>query len=276
MRISRKIERDSQEKDVQSFHLTPMSDISANMFAAFLLMLLALFSTLGSTTALRSGVTPPPPSAATISKRQIVPAAQAVQMLYDRLHPDDHVSIDVHDRGVLLLSGANSRWLDSSNDDFDAEVDAFLARAQRGDRDAIQVFVIAHGAYRSVSRVLTRGRRSFREISVPDALCATDRSDWSRDYLSLKASARSPAEFKVALTRLLTTHRGRELAAWTWRDEVEALVAAGGFGAPMDRAGPLQLLQHALAWLAWAARLSGVATLLAFVVWIEMRNAPRA
>jgi hypothetical protein len=238
-----------------AFGLTALSDVSANIFAAFLLMWFAMIAE-GTATSLRVE------SDVVASQRALAPPDRVLRLLYDRLTAPQGVSLDIGPQRVAVVRGDETQWIDAAN------TQALARMAAAAPREELRVFVIAHAAYPATIGALTGAQRHWKEISVPDALCASDRRDWSPEFLALKESAVDFQSFKRGLARLLTTKRGRDQAQRTWDDYAAARASEATPVYAFD--GAVRLWRALPLLIGFAA----VLACLCFIVHVETRSPP--
>jgi len=258
---------DEAEREEPTFRLTALSDVSANIFAAFLLILLTLLAS-GDEFAPHAPISVENRGSSHLEKpiiiphRAIAPADLVVHMLYERLMSPQGVSLDLRADGVHIRADGRTRWIAA------ADTSALTQAAREFPRVRIRIFVIAHGSYRNAIDALTQADLQWDEISVPDALCAPDRSDWSEAFFALEEANPTFQGFKTALSRLLTTRRGPVASERLWNDNRDAVVEAARLRDALDS---LKSSIGALRLLACAAVLF---VCIGFIAWIETR-APR-
>ena len=239
---------------------TVLSDLSANVFAALLLILLILLQA----DAQPDVVTPPPrephPVEATteLHSRLRVPmgSRDLVAFLYDRRPGADGLSLDLTEGGIA--GGQSGR-----------PVVDLLSGTDPG--QPIRLYVFSQARYEAVTDVLAQAGRRWQEVSVPRALRDPTTGGWSRDFLALLDRRPERSRFRDDLARLLAAAPGPLVP--------DGGVSAGGgssrsgMGTPSALGEPLldRLLRWLGAVLGIVALLSGVATVAA----IEML-VPRA
>jgi len=219
-----------------------ISDVSANIFAVFILILVIL---------LANARPPPPPAQSAPSsidamrdlhavERAPVRAGDMVEML--RGHAGSGtVNVDLFDGRIEIAGMGNNTplVLDVRRDGGRAMLDRLdgILRGQ-GASMPVRLFVFSNRWYAPVTARLTAAGRSWDEVSVPQALRATaggrTGDAWSNAFLDLVSRNLDRDRFRVALSRLLA---GSGASADQNRRSSGAPPAGGAAGAPGTAAG---------------------------------------
>lgn len=191
-------------------HFSVLSDLSANVFAALLLILIVLLQV--HVTAERAGrpSTPPPPrhfdAAAGLgaTEHRALDPAGLVDLLRRRGPDQRGLSFDVADRGLGLpgLGPEPERWI--KGEEIGPVLDGALGRG--GDRVPVRLYVFSNRWFADVTAALRRHGFAWTDLSIPRALrVAADGDRWSPEFLALVAAPGSDAMFRERLARLLAT-----------------------------------------------------------------------
>jgi hypothetical protein len=182
--------------------ITVVTDISANIFAVFLLIMILLL-------ALRERSPPPPPPAVLdvvadlngVERAPLRPA-EMVGLLYGRRKDAGVISIDLLADRIEIAIGGRTEQLSGSR-----EIRDRLRRlAATGEAEPIGIYVFSHRWYATVTDALPP--RAFREASVPLALRRTDPSGgWSLAFTALLTRSLDLPAFRIELARLLQSPR---------------------------------------------------------------------
>jgi hypothetical protein len=187
-----------------------ISDVSANIFAVFILILVILLA----------NARPPPPAQSAPSsidatrdlhavERAPVRAGDMVEML--RGHAGSGViNIDLFDGRIEIAgaAGAAPLVLDVRRDGGRAMLDRLdgILRGEGGSTP-VRLFVFSNRRYAAVTGRLAAAGRPWQEVSVPQALRATvggrTGDAWSNAFLDLVSRNLDRDRFRAALSRLL-------------------------------------------------------------------------
>ncbi len=173
---------------------TVLTDLSANVFAALLLILIIL---------LQAGGTPVPtaPVEATTDlagrAREPMRPGDLVRFLHARRPGADGASID------LTATRIGVRTPGRRDDDVAASA---LPAALPG-QGPVRLYVFSHRHYAAVTERLVAAGLRWDEISVPRAL-ADPAGGWSPGFLALLERGADPAMFRKGLARLLAAAPG--------------------------------------------------------------------
>ena len=191
--------------------VTTLSDISANMFAAFILILLMAVAAAAERR-------PPPqnPADRVVTQkdlrfvlRQALDPAAMLSLLYDRRPTAPGLSVDLFaNRLVVTPASGKSTVLKRS----EATTEALRSRidAQPG---PARLYVFSNAFYGPVADAFDGGRLSYKELSVPVALRRADLDGWSDDFEALAAHSDNFLRFRDGLARILGGGEGAAPAA---------------------------------------------------------------
>jgi len=182
--------------------ITVVTDISANIFAVFLLILILLL-------ALRERTPPPPPPAAldvatdldSVERAPLRPA-EMVDLLYARRNAAAGISIDLLADRIVIVTRGRTEQLSGARE----ITDRLRRLSVTGGAEPVGLYVFSHRWYATVIDALRP--RAFREASVPVALRRTDPSGgWSKGFAALLAKPSELASFRTELAYLLQSPR---------------------------------------------------------------------
>ena len=180
--------------------ITTLSDISANMFAAFVLVLLMAAAAAASSGRAYRG------SAAAgdrlvVERRPLQPGAM-VRLLYDRRPGARGASIDLS-RSTITLLVAGSKPREWRAPIPAAALIAALRLRGGGSAGHVRLYVFANDQYRTAIAAMKLAGARWREISIPLALRGRSGERWSHSFLRLTQIASDFVEFRFGLARLL-------------------------------------------------------------------------
>jgi hypothetical protein len=249
--------------------ITVVTDISANIFAVFILILIILLVA-------RNQAAPARPEAPTVvdasefavvERAPLSPAAM-VELLYERRASSPATKIDLFDDRIEVTAGPATRRISLAGPVRPEMLPPLSPDA------AIGVYVFGHRGYRFVTDALMGASRAWREISVPAALRrrdpATGIEDWSGGFKELLVRPRDLPQFRTELARLLASPRPAA------EPTVQRGAGAGGAGDPANRpvSTPTEFVEHFASWLKGFLGVLSLLAGLAFIVWVE-RSARR-
>jgi hypothetical protein len=187
-----------------------LSDISANMFAAFVLVLL-LAAAFADSAAPKPGASAP--GADSIEKLELTSRTASapsvmVQILFDRRPWAPGVSIDLMRSRLTVTAPPHASV--SANVDRDSAATTLAAILDGFPPSRARLYVFSNELYYPVASMLAR-LGGFQEISVPAALRSADGSEWSKDFVRLSRSTTDANEFTDGLARLLEGGRSAVL-----------------------------------------------------------------
>ncbi|QJP15539.1 hypothetical protein G3545_18895 [Starkeya sp. ORNL1] len=243
--------------------LTILADVSANLFAVCLLLLLALLA-IGAEPPEEGPALPAAPieaeTAFDVVERAPLGAGAMVEHLRARGMPDTE-AIDLFADGIIISAGSGDMNIRPDT------VPGALAAAVRGvdPRRPVRLYVFDPRWYGTVIAALRERRLVITELSIPAALRSPDGAGWSSAFRTLAARGLEPESFRAGLAQLLAGGIGAE---------VRSQSGAGG-GATASIAGRSGLAERLAAWLggfmAVVVPLFGLAVVLA----IEARERRR-
>lgn len=266
-----------------------LSDMSANMFAAFLLILIV-------TIALASRHPPQKIEAATghpdrklaIVERAPLAARQMIELLRDRGGGaggasldvfDDHVSADLfsdHHTASVDLNGAGQGQVV-------IELQQLLRRVP--DDETIGLYIFDNGGYSAALETLRRSGKHYLEISVPMALREQDGKDWSKPFLDLISRGYDFERFRTELARLLAA-REPLVPPSRFQNGGAASSKNGSHASAGNRASlnedqaavfdPMSFYAEALAFWRMIANRIAIAAGVLIIVFVERKSVPRA
>ncbi|HUZ66901.1 MAG TPA: hypothetical protein VMU56_04470 [Beijerinckiaceae bacterium] len=184
--------------------ITTLSDISANMFAAFILILIMVAASAASR---RPAASAPPGRTITerdlhFVQRQALDPQAMVRLLYDRRPGARGTSVDLFASGLALSAGAPSAsgiLTGGSEADLANALNSALG-AQAG---PVRLYVFSNKHYAATAKVLAQAGFAWREISVPRALRRHDGDGWRPSFRALLREAGNFSAFRAGLARIL-------------------------------------------------------------------------
>lgn len=240
-------------------YVTPLTDISANIFAMMVLILILALA--GRQNAI-SGASRDIISEQELSivERKAMTPAELVQHLYDRRDGPGPLRIDLLETGIAITA------TDGSGQKFEGAdaVSAWRAQQQASGPQPVRLYVFSHRRYDEVIRSLLSANRQWLEISVPEALQAGDRAGWSQDFTNLLSQQVSLDEFRTALAQLLASKDPKSKATGEGQPKTSPLSASQGTDQPYET-----LLERIIKWLRWAVMIVALFAGFAFIWWVE-------
>ncbi len=195
--------------------ISVITDIAANTFAVFLLILLLLLAAqvdpASSPTDGRATETvlDVDGDLASVLRTPLRPE-DIIDTLYDRGSAARGTRIDLFDDRVEIVSGNGIRQITAGGPAATTSIAAAM-------EVPISLYVFDHRFYRTVLDGLLASRRVWRELSVPQALRrrdpATGRQTWSAGFLQLLARQLDRASFRLELARLLGSQQPSDQAS---------------------------------------------------------------
>ncbi len=252
--------------------MTVLSDLSANVFAALLLILVVLLQV--RALADRAAGAAPPPAVEAARDLGAVPhralrAGDLVAMLKRRDPASPGLGLDLAEGEVAISRGGATEALPA---------EAGLARIAAAWRDGgggepVRLYVFSNRHYREAVARLVRAGAPWTELSVPRALRdPVAEGRWSPEFLALAAHPASLDAFRDGLARLLAASDriapGGHAAGRAG--------APGGSAAPSGDAPAASLLARLLRWLGLALAalmLLAGAAVVAATEWLVPRGA---
>jgi hypothetical protein len=183
-----------------------LTDISANIFAMLILVLLSLLLERQQ----RLQALQEAPAAVDLEKdrmgidRAPLTAGEMVDLLYSRQQGPGPIRVDLFDHGIEVISASGSEYISAREG-----VQQRLSKLTDTAGLTANLYVFGHEFYRSVTKALAGAGRNWREISVPQALRqrepATARQGWSTNFMDLMRRSLDRAHFRTELARLLAS-----------------------------------------------------------------------
>jgi hypothetical protein len=249
--------QDDNPHSASSF-ITPLTDISANIFAMMIfILILAPLSQKNS-----HDVSTKADEDFNTIERSAMTAPELVQHLYDRRADSGVVRIDLQQTEcVVIASDGKEQKLDGS------AVETALAKQLAGASSVpIRLYVFSHERYDSVVRSLRSANLSWQEISVPQALRSAEQTAWSSEFTDLLMHTFDKETFRVSLARLLASKDPRSKLNDAGQDNSPPRSARG-----QSLSEPL--LERLMRWWRHAIGASALFAAFVFIVWLERRTA---
>jgi hypothetical protein len=239
--------------------MTVLSDLSANIFAVCLLVLLILLAEAANRppAASLTGEQVEVSSDLVAVERRPLSGGEMVAELYDRRLATPAFAIDLRAGGVTLVSGGAERALPLAGL---RPTLATLLRQVPPDMP-VRLYVFSPQAYADVVAALGSAGRPFLEMSVPLALRNRVGDGWSDGFLALAEVPSSLDDFRAGLARLVSG--GTAPRSGGAMDEAGGAPATG-FGA--------SLLERFTAWLRGVFDILVPLAALAAIVFVERRH----
>ncbi len=253
------------------FRSTFTSDISANMFAAFFLFLVSALSGGGLDRGdHRRAVSEDARKAFHVIERNPLEPRQMVELLYSRRPSSGGVSADIFDDRVEV-GGADGRTRSfSAKEISDGGLGLALPQRLAGNQaEPVRLYIFGHGAYRAVTEALEKRGLSWRELTVPRALCDPNGGGWSAAFRALSGTSDGLEAFRAGLTKLLAAH-GRD--DWRWPMASGAARGDQAFGSFVYKNYLFDLWDAFEASFWTFANAAGVFLCIGLVAWIEFRQ----
>jgi hypothetical protein len=230
-----------------SHNISAMTDISANIFALLILILIIMLAARENT---------PAPVAEGLQivdlekdvagvERSPLSSEELIELLYERRERTSSTKIDLLEQEIVISFGGKTEHFGTTEN----AVSRLRQIASVG--SPVGVYVFSHRFYRNISDSLRILGWSWREISIPQALRASagGRQGWSAGFSELIAHSSDRSQFRADLARLLQSasqnehsnqshERGNaaqrpetmigQLARWL-RTALDAISLLGGF-----------------------------------------------
>jgi hypothetical protein len=243
---------------VSSF-VTPLTDISANILA---MMILILIAALAGQQRLNDAVGTEEDFS--IDERTPMTASGVLQHLYDRRSASSAIRFDLQENDVTFF--ASDGTVHKMGDrDVKQELPRYLLDAGGG---AVRLYVFSHNLYPRLIASLRMTGRSWQEISVPQALRASGNTGWSDEFAALLERPVDRETFVEALARLLSSKRSQASSG----DRTAANMPFRHF----DKASislQNQILTERIAnWWGKSIPMIAVFIALVIIVWVEWRT----
>jgi hypothetical protein len=243
-------------------NISAITDISANIFALLIFILIIMLAAGGHAPASRADAPQMIDVAKDIAGVERAPLGsdELFDLLYDRGEGTASVKIDLFDRGIAVIFGGEAEHF-ASIENAVPRLRQIAAAARR----PIGVYVFGHHFYRSVTDKFKAFGLQWREVSVPQALrdfrTAQNGQGWSEGFSQLIARPSNRTRFRVELAHLLQSSSTDEKAGQNW--------LRGGAVSSQPQETTIDSLMR---WSRTAANAIAIFGGLAFVGWIEMRR----
>jgi|GEM_PF-1383606 len=197
---------------------TAMADISANLFAVLILILVLIVSIGPKPTDPPAQTTPQQPVVDLLADARLVERAtqtpiDMVAMLRRRTSLEGAVNLDIGPK-LLHLSGLglDESWPLPLRD---GDLAAIIGLTRSLASQKLQVFVFDHHGYPSILSLLRDlRRRDWAELSVPMALRSEDEAGWSDGFRQLIGRGLDQAAFRSELAKLLNGRARSDMRNW--------------------------------------------------------------
>lgn len=247
-------------------NITIVTDISANIFALLILILIILLTAreqAPSSPAQMPGDLKLENHFAVI-ERTPLSGSEMVDLLYSRRTASNAIKVDLFDDGIEVLAGNKSERIATTE-----EIDERLKSLAKAAPEApFAIYVFSHRWYRNVVEALMGVARVWREVSVPEALRESDETSkterWSAGFRDLLRHSVDHDRFRDELARLLGSARAPRKARARQGNE-------GSAGTSLPQYLPKNsIIESFLRW--WQNILSVTAILggFGFIAWVEM------
>jgi len=179
-----------------------MTDISANIFALLILILIIMLAARENSSA---------PGARTLQvvdlekdlasvERAPLGSDDLIELLYERRERASSIKIDLLEREIVIsFAGKTEHFGKGEN------AVSRLKQIASASVSPVGVYVFSHRFYHSISDCLTTLGWPWREISIPQALRASagGPQGWSAGFSELIAHSSDRSQFRASLARLL-------------------------------------------------------------------------
>lgn len=184
-----------------------MADISANLFAAFMIVFVIIVSRQAQHLPRRNPINL---AGIDISRREApLDASGMIRHLRQRFDGEPCIAIDIHEDSLVVErapSGPQYRFALPL-----PLRDRTLLRNLLSGECPAALYVFANGGYSTIVELLQEVGTPWRELDIPDALRRPDGEDWSDGFRDLPARRLGETEFRNALRDLLQGGAGRPL-----------------------------------------------------------------
>jgi len=244
-------------------HTIPaITDISANIFALLIFILIIMLATKGHAPASRVAA----PQTIDVEKdivgieRVPLGSDELFELLYDRGRGTASVKIDLFEREIDVVYGGEIKRF--------ASIESAVPRLRQiavAARRPIGVYVFGHHFYRSVTDSLKMFGLQWREVSVPQALrdFRTQRNGqgWSEGFSRLIVQPSNRARFRAELARLLQSSSANEKSDLNW------FRSGSGSSQPQET-----IIDSVMRWSRTVANAISILGGFIFVSWVETRR----
>jgi hypothetical protein len=242
--------------------ISAISDISANIFALLIFILIIMVVAKGHAPASRVDA----PQTIDLEKdivgteRAPLGSDELFELLYDRSEATASVKIDLFEREIDVVSGGEIERF--------ASIESAVPRLRQiaaAARRPIGVYVFGHHFYRNVTDSLKMFGLQWREVSVPQALrdFRTQRNGqgWSEGFSRLIAQPSNRAWFRAELARLLQSSSTDEKSGQNWFD-----------GSNVSSQPQETMIDSVVRWSRTVANAMAIFGGFIFVSWVETRR----
>lgn len=254
--------------------ITILSDLSANLFAALLLILILLLQAKVAAGHLdRSGRPEAPPAPARFgwAAHKPLQPLETIDLLRQRRPSAPGLGIDLTQSGVVLSGAEAGRLAETELDGTQVRTVLDEALGAGASRGPLRLYVFANRWYGSLTRELRAKGLAWTEMSVPRALRAAGPDDrWSAAFRDLIAAPMSLPEFRAGLAQLLAGTRERLVPDGR-------AIAKSGAPPQAAAAGASSLnVRDLLATIRVVLRLLALSAAVSFVLFVEIVVSDRA
>jgi hypothetical protein len=197
-----------------SHNISAMTDISANIFALLILILIIM---------LAAHENSPAPGAEGLQiidlekdvagvERSPLSSEELIELLYERRERTSSTKIDLLEQEIVISFGGKTEHFGTTEN----AVSRLRQIASVG--SPVGVYVFSHRFYRNISDSLRILGWSWREISIPQALRASagGPQGWSAGFSELIAHSSDRSQFRADLARLLQSASQNEHSIQSW------------------------------------------------------------
>lgn len=243
-------------------YITPLTDISANIFAMMVLILILALAGRQNASP-ESARNPVADKDLNIIERKAMTPAELVQHLYDRRAGSGPVRIDLLETGLTIV-GTNGEEQKFEGSD---AASAWRAYQQAAGPLPVRLYVFSHNWYDELARSLLSANRQWYEISVPQALQDSELAGWSEDFTNLLAQPVDLTQFRTALAQLLASRDPKSQPNGDAQPQSSPLSASEtSSGQPYET-----LLERLMKWWRRAMTALALGAAFTFIWWVERR-----
>jgi hypothetical protein len=203
-----------------SHNISAMTDISANIFALLILILLIM---------LAAHENAPAPGTEGLQiidlekdvagvERAPLSSEELIELLYERRERASSTKIDLLEQEIVISFGGKTERFGTT------EIAVSRLRQIASVGSPVDVYVFSHRFYRDISDSLKTLGWSWREISIPQALRASagGPQGWSAGFSELIAHSSDRSQFRADLARLLRSASQYEHSNQSWHERGNA------------------------------------------------------
>lgn len=211
--LSRPGESGAMGLPIAANRISILSDLSANLFAALLLILILLLQAKAAAghvdaSGRRPGEQPAADRVGPVEHKPLQPA-ETIDLLRQRRSASPGLGLDLTQRGVIVSGAGAGRLAEIELDGMQPRTTLDEALGSAWGREPIRLYVFANRGYGPLTRELEAKGVTWIEMSVPQALRAADSDDhWSAAFRDLIAAPIGLPEFRAGLAQLLAGTRG--------------------------------------------------------------------